>query len=149
MKRLLHITMLLLTAFLVGCYKDEVDVDALRNNPFDSRITGRAHHPVDSTRRQSTKPVAGLEASIPSGAFEELRAFILTLGSDVSPRPPRTNGSFVFKRRRNLVTLIPQKRGLKIDVFRGQDWQNGVSVQPGIGFAAAKKLIAEAYTLVY
>jgi hypothetical protein len=42
MKKLLHITVLLLATFLVGCYKDDVDVEALRNNPFDRDYDGPA-----------------------------------------------------------------------------------------------------------
>jgi hypothetical protein len=97
---------------------------------------------VGSTPRGRPEPESD------SGSFGELREYILALGNDVGPRPQRKNGTFVFRRRRNFVTLIPQSRGLKIDVLTAQGFQDGVRVLPmGIGLSEAQRLIRRGYDL--
>lgn len=105
---------------------------------------GQALRP--SSQRPSSGRSRGPDAS---AAFKEIERFVLALGSDVTPLPRRANGSFVFRRRRNFVTLIPSATGLKIDVYiGGSDWHNGVRVTPGgIGVDEAKRLVRRAYEL--
>jgi hypothetical protein len=51
MKRPIHITLLLLTLLLAlsGCYKDDLDVSAWTNNPFDRDYTGPDVFSMDTT----------------------------------------------------------------------------------------------------
>lgn len=52
MRRTAHIAMLLMLS-LSACYKDEVDVAALNNNPFDGDYSGPAVFALDDTFLQT------------------------------------------------------------------------------------------------
>ena len=99
--------------------------------------------PMLRKRRAAIPPLDGTEIS---EATDDLRDHIRALGADVVPLPRRTNGSFVFRRRRNFVTLAASRTTLRIDVFTESGWQNGVKVLPGVGIDEAKRLIDSAYT---
>jgi hypothetical protein len=109
------------------------------------RMTGAPAEPGPHVREGKTP--GDWRAGDPGEAFAELREYVITLGTDVTPLPRRTNGSFVFKRRRNFATLIPSSAGLRMDIYTGTSWHNGVRVVPGIGMDAAKRLVDEAYRL--
>jgi hypothetical protein len=114
----------------------------------DSDILGMTGAPAGPSPRVRLREThRDLPAGDPGEAVTELREYVVGRGTDVTPLPQRTNGSFVFKRRRNFVTLIPSRVGLRMDIYTGVGWRNGVRVVPGIGMDAAKKLVDEAYRL--
>ncbi len=120
---------------LAGRYISDSQVLALTGERPAPRIAQRS-------RTRSINAEADIDE-----AMNELRTHIHALGSDVTPLPQRANGSFVFRRRRNFVTLVPARSSLRIDVFTQSGWRDGVSVLPGVGIAEAKQLMEEAYAL--
>jgi hypothetical protein len=109
------------------------------------RMTGAPAAPSQHARGREAP--GDWRAGNPDEAFAELREYVTTRGTDVTPLPQRKNGSFVFKRRRNFATLVPSRAGLRMDIYTGAGWRDGVGVVPGIGMDAAKKLVDEAYRL--
>ena len=119
---------------LAGRYVADSDVLALTSGPG---ATARPKRLTDATLASE-----GIDTT-----FQQLRRHILALGEDVTPLPQRANRSFVFRRKRNFVTLIPRNSSVQIDVYTSSGWREGVRVWPGIGVDAASALIDAAYDL--
>ena len=106
-------TMLLLATVLVGCYKDEVDVDTLRNNPFDRDYDGPAVFEAVGTYTQQVSTGQGnvLYQVIEFRVREDLFLAPATYGVLVKdllsgveePATPLTPGGNIFKYQRQPV----------------------------------------------